>query len=107
VFERYSYVRGATSAVIPDATSPTSASGDVTMLGGQEQSPTVGIVLKLLEEMSEEEKESLVADSKRFAAELEQCVFDIYQEPDKTGQPHAGAKYKCVFVHYLFVLLQR
>ncbi|KAF9454334.1 hypothetical protein P691DRAFT_809892 [Macrolepiota fuliginosa MF-IS2] len=65
--------------------------------GGEEQEkkPGVGgIVWKKLEEMTDEEKEVLTNESKQFAAELEQCMFDIYSEPDRSNAPHAGGKYK-------------
>ncbi len=59
-----------------------------------EDCETNKIIKKELAEMSEEEKEALVEGSKRFARELEACVYAIYAEPDKTGNPHAGPKYK-------------
>lgn len=52
------------------------------------------VIFKKLEDMSDEEKEALTNASKRFAAELEQCVFVIYSEPDKNNAPHTGGKYK-------------
>jgi hypothetical protein len=52
------------------------------------------VIFKKLEDMSDEEKEALTNSSKHFAAGLEQCVFDIYSEPDKNNAPHAGGKYK-------------
>jgi hypothetical protein len=51
---------------------------------------------KKLEELTDEEKDALVNESRQFAADLESCVFEIYSEPDKAGQPHAGGKYKFV-----------
>ncbi|KAF5362569.1 hypothetical protein D9756_002357 [Leucocoprinus leucothites] len=87
VFLRYPYVRA-----LPTGEGGEGSGGDVKMEEGQAQSSTTAngaIVMKKLEELSEEEKESLIGDSKRFAAELEQCVFDIYAEGDV-----AGAKYK-------------
>jgi hypothetical protein len=51
-------------------------------------------VKKELADMSDEEKEALVEDSRRFARELESCVYEIYAEPDKNGNPYAAAKYK-------------
>jgi len=59
-----------------------------------EDGETNKIIKKEFAEMSEEEKEAVVEDSKRFARELETCVYEIYAEPDKTGNPHAGPKYK-------------
>ncbi|KIM44727.1 hypothetical protein M413DRAFT_9028 [Hebeloma cylindrosporum] len=52
------------------------------------------IMAKKLEELTDEEKDALVNESRQFATELESCVFEIYSEPDKAGQPHAGGKYK-------------
>ncbi|THU87989.1 hypothetical protein K435DRAFT_782257 [Dendrothele bispora CBS 962.96] len=46
------------------------------------------------EELSEEEKNVVLEDAKRFTNELEQCVFEIYSEPDKSGKSSAGPKYK-------------
>jgi hypothetical protein len=54
----------------------------------------VRIIKKELADMNDEEKEALVEDSKQFARELESCVYEIYAEPDKNGNPHAAAKYK-------------
>jgi hypothetical protein len=54
------------------------------------------IMAKKLEELTDEEKDALVNESRQFAADLESCVFEIYSEPDKAGQPHAGGKYKFV-----------
>ena len=59
-----------------------------------EDGETIKTIKKELAEMSEEEKAALVEDAKRFARELETCVYEIYAEPDKTGNPHAGPKYK-------------
>ncbi|KXN87405.1 Transcription factor bye1 [Leucoagaricus sp. SymC.cos] len=87
VFFRYPYVK--TSVGI---TAGAEAEGEDVKMEGEGQ--VGGIVMKKLEEMTDEENESLTADSKQFAAELEQCVFDIYSEPDKIGSPHASAKYK-------------
>lgn len=49
---------------------------------------------KKLEGMTEEEKEALMNECKQFCTQLEQCIFDIYSEPDKNGAPHAAGKYK-------------
>jgi len=46
------------------------------------------------EELSDEDKTRLEEEAKAFAAELEQCVFDMYCEPDKYGKPSVGPKYK-------------
>lgn len=47
-------------------------------------------------ELTDEDKHKLEEAAKEFSTGLEQCVFDIYSEPDKAGRPHAGAKYKYV-----------
>lgn len=49
---------------------------------------------KAPEELTDEEKEKLEATARQFTADLEQCMFAIYSEPDKTGKPHAAGKYK-------------
>ncbi|KAG5654372.1 hypothetical protein H0H81_003830 [Sphagnurus paluster] len=54
----------------------------------------VSVVQKPPEDLTEEEKATLIEDSKRFADDLEKCVFEIYSEPDKLGEPSAGSKYK-------------
>ena len=54
----------------------------------------VKTIKKELADMNDEEKEALIEDSRRFARELESCVYEIYAEPDKSGNPHAAAKYK-------------
>ena len=47
------------------------------------------------EELSAEEKEQLGNKANRFATELEECIFELYGEPDaKTGKHGVGAKYK-------------
>jgi len=52
------------------------------------------VIPRKIEELSEEEKEALINEAKQFARDLEDCVYDIYSEPDKQGKPHAGGKYK-------------
>ncbi|KAJ2918693.1 hypothetical protein MD484_g1784, partial [Candolleomyces efflorescens] len=52
------------------------------------------LVPKALDEMAESEKEALLEESKKFAAELEQCMFDGYAEHDKAGNLAPGASYK-------------
>ncbi|EGN96781.1 hypothetical protein SERLA73DRAFT_16037, partial [Serpula lacrymans var. lacrymans S7.3] len=44
--------------------------------------------------LTSEDKTRLEQEAKDFATELEQCVFDIYSEPDKLGKQSAGSKYK-------------
>jgi hypothetical protein len=46
------------------------------------------------EELTDSEKTALEEAANRFATELEQCVYDIYSEPDAKGKIHAGSKYK-------------
>ncbi|KAJ7898426.1 hypothetical protein B0H13DRAFT_2664550 [Mycena leptocephala] len=41
-----------------------------------------------------EEKAKVEEEAKQFATDLEQCVYDIYSEPDKQGKSSAGGKYK-------------
>jgi hypothetical protein len=60
----------------------------------QGQGEVQSIEPKKLEEMTEEEKEALMNECRQFSIELEQCIFDIYSEPDKNGAPHAAGKYK-------------
>lgn len=59
-----------------------------------DQPPERSIVEKPLGELTEEERANLLDESKEFAVELEKCVFDIYSEPDKQGNPSAGSNYK-------------
>jgi hypothetical protein len=55
-----------------------------------------GCVSKAPKDLTEEERTRLKDLGRKFAEELEQCVFDIYSEPDKQSLPSAGGKYKCV-----------
>ncbi|KAI0705185.1 transcription factor S-II, central domain-containing protein, partial [Cytidiella melzeri] len=53
------------------------------------------VVMKKTEDLTEEEKEKLEGKARRFATELEECVFATYAEPDaKTGHHGVGMKYK-------------
>ncbi|KAI0084453.1 transcription factor S-II, central domain-containing protein [Irpex rosettiformis] len=53
------------------------------------------IVMKKREDLTPEEKQTLEEKGRRFATELEECVFNTYSEPDtKTGHPVVGMKYK-------------
>jgi hypothetical protein len=56
---------------------------------------------KKQEDLTEEDKDKLKEEAKQFAIELEQCVYDIYSEPDKQGHPSAGGKYKYVLAVHL------
>jgi hypothetical protein len=58
-------------------------------------------VEKKTEDLTEEEKAKVEEEAKQFATDLEQCVYDIYSEPDKQGKSSAGGKYKYVFAIFL------
>lgn len=45
-------------------------------------------------ELSDEDKTRLEEEAKAFASEVEQCVFDMYCEPDKHNKLSVGPKYK-------------
>lgn len=51
-------------------------------------------VEKKSEDLTDEEKAKLEDKAKKFAIELEQCVYDIYSDHDKQGKATAGPKYK-------------
>lgn len=54
-----------------------------------------GVPEKKPEDLSGEEKELLEAKAARFATELEECMYELYAEPDaKTGKHGVAAKYK-------------
>lgn len=55
---------------------------------GEEKSP------KKSEDLTNEEKERIDQNVSHFVAELERCMMETYAEPDKTGKPSAGGKYK-------------
>ena len=84
VFLRYPHVR--VSASGSDEPPPTGVESS------EEQDRK--IVAKKLEELSDEEKDALIKESQQFSQDLENCVFEIYSEPDKSGNPHASGKYK-------------
>lgn len=46
------------------------------------------------EELTDEEKTMLEERAKQFATDLEECMYEIYAEPDKTGKHSVAAKYK-------------
>ncbi|EAU90469.1 hypothetical protein CC1G_00853 [Coprinopsis cinerea okayama7 len=58
------------------------------------QTPEGTLVAKAVDEMTEEEKDALTQEANQFAHDLEMCIFEIYAEPDKNGNPNAGMKYK-------------
>jgi hypothetical protein len=45
-------------------------------------------------ELSDEDMMRLEEEAKAFASEVEQCVFDMYCEPDKHNKLSVGPKYK-------------
>ncbi|KZT09941.1 uncharacterized protein LAESUDRAFT_694467 [Laetiporus sulphureus 93-53] len=46
------------------------------------------------EELTDDQKEKIETTAKHFASDLEQCVYDLYAEPDKAGKRSAAGKYK-------------
>lgn len=61
---------------------------------------------KNLEDLTDNERNILEERAKAFATDVEQCVYDIYSEPDGKGKPSAGGKYKYVlFVSYSILIL--
>lgn len=46
------------------------------------------------EDLTAEEKEQIEAKASRFAADLEECIFELYAEPDAKGKHTVGTKYK-------------
>ena len=82
VFLRYPHVRSETTGEDMDVNDST-------------------IIPKKIEELSEKEMEALINEAKQFARDLESCVYDIYSEPDKQGNVHAGGKYKYVALSFL------
>ncbi|OBZ73643.1 Transcription factor bye1 [Grifola frondosa] len=49
------------------------------------------------EDLTDEEKERLEMNAKRFGADLEECMYELYSEPDKTGKQIVAGKYKECF----------
>jgi len=49
---------------------------------------------KKAEGFTADERAKTQENANQFANELEQCVYDIYSEPDAKGKIHAGSKYK-------------
>ena len=49
---------------------------------------------KKQEDLTDEEKEKLEMTAKRFAADLERCIFELYADADKNGKRAVGSKYK-------------
>lgn len=48
-------------------------------------------------DLTEEETKEMEQNASAFVTQLEACMMDEYAEPDKSGRPHAGGKYKYVF----------
>ncbi|KAI1793536.1 hypothetical protein LXA43DRAFT_220280 [Ganoderma leucocontextum] len=46
------------------------------------------------EELTPEEKEQLEATANQFGVDLENCMYELYSEPDKSGKQIVGGKYK-------------
>ncbi len=53
---------------------------------------------KKSEELSPEEKEQLEAKANLFGVDLENCMYELYSEPDKAGKQIVGGKYKYVYL---------
>ena len=70
-------------------------------LSNEEGGQTMKRLEKQAAELTDEEKTLIAERTNRFATELEQCIYDIYCEPDKQGELHAGGKYKYVAPHSL------
>lgn len=70
-------------------------------------SGTESLQEKNLEDLTDNERKALEDRAKAFATDVEQCVYDIYSEPDSKGKPSAGGKYKYVltFIHYGICIL--
>ncbi|KAI0741581.1 hypothetical protein C8Q80DRAFT_143618 [Daedaleopsis nitida] len=49
---------------------------------------------KKSDELTPEEKEQLETKAKKFGIDLEQCMYELYSEPDKQGKHIVAAKYK-------------
>ncbi|EIN06001.1 hypothetical protein PUNSTDRAFT_145392 [Punctularia strigosozonata HHB-11173 SS5] len=58
------------------------------------------------EELTSEQKADIETRANAYAAEVEQCTYEIYAEPGKDGKPHAGPKYKDRFRTLTFNLSQ-
>ncbi|KAF8141535.1 hypothetical protein EV363DRAFT_1425646 [Boletus edulis] len=58
------------------------------------------------EDLTDEDKQRLQNEADVFASELEQCLFELYGEPDKHGKQGVGPKYKERFRMATFNLSQ-
>ncbi|KZT71961.1 hypothetical protein DAEQUDRAFT_80269 [Daedalea quercina L-15889] len=63
-------------------------------LNGTQDAPNTSEPSKRPEDLVDEEKEKLEMTAKHFAADLEQCIFDVYSDSDKNGKRSVGNKYK-------------
>lgn len=45
-------------------------------------------------DLTDEDKQRLQNEADVFASELEQCLYELYGEPDKHGKQGVGPKYK-------------
>ncbi|KAH8093285.1 hypothetical protein BXZ70DRAFT_392172 [Cristinia sonorae] len=61
---------------------------------------------KTEEDLTPEEKQSIEEKAKQFTTELEECMFELYAEPDKHQKPSVGGKYKERFRMLQFNLSQ-
>ncbi|KAJ3815288.1 hypothetical protein F5876DRAFT_31060 [Lentinula aff. lateritia] len=60
----------------------------------ENEDDTAEALEKQTEDLTEEDRNSVLESSKQFADDLEKCVFEIYSEPDKHGNQTAAARYK-------------
>lgn len=60
----------------------------------ENEDDTAEVTEKQTEDLTEEDRNSVLESSKQFADDLEKCVFEIYSEPDKHGNQTAAARYK-------------
>ena len=84
------------SAPPPGGHGPPSTTPDGTPIN-----PITGIAQRKVDtgpEMTDEEKEQLDTRAKRFGVDVEQCMYELYSEPDKQGKQVVAAKYKYVAI---------
>ncbi|TCD71834.1 hypothetical protein EIP91_003177 [Steccherinum ochraceum] len=62
---------------------------------------------KTEEELTPDEKEDVENKAKKFTAEVEECMFELYAEPDKHGKQVPAGKYKERFRMLQFNLSQK
>ncbi len=61
---------------------------------GDHENAVVAVADKSLDQLTDEEKEILRERAKKFTSELEECMYELYSEPDKFGKHSVAAKYK-------------